>query len=88
MKLTTLFFSAFILIVVNSCTTKDEKFCRCLALGKELNEASSKAMQGELSEKQAEKVRSLAKRQKQECTAYHQLDGERLKELKNGCGER
>ena len=76
------------LLLSVSCSTKDEQFCRCLELGKELNQASSKALSGALSEDQAKKVKGLKSRQKKECSSYHQLDGVKLKELQQACSEK
>ena len=58
-----------------------------MSLGQELNEASSKALTGELTSEQAQKVRNLIQRQKKECSQYHQLNGPELKELQSGCAE-
>jgi len=58
-----------------------------MSLGQELNEASSKALTGELTSEQAQKVRNLIQRQKKECSQYHQLNGPELKELQSECAE-
>lgn len=74
-------------LLFSGCSTKDEQFCRCMSLGQELNEASSKALAGDLTSGQAQKVRNLIQRQKKECSQYHQLNGPELKELQSGCTE-
>ena len=74
-----------LLVIFSSCSSKDEQFCRCLELGKELNEASSKVLDDTLSEEQAKKVKDLKARQNKECSSYHQLDGTKLKELQKAC---
>jgi hypothetical protein len=74
-------------LIAYSCVNKDEQFCRCLALGEELNEASSKALAGKLNWKQAQKVRDLARRQKKECSDYHTMNGAALKDLRLDCAE-
>ncbi len=76
------------LLLFVSCSTKDEQFCRCLELGKELNQASSKALSGALSEDQVKKVKDLKSRQKKECSSYYQLDGVKLKELQQACSDK
>ena len=88
MKISSLFTATVSLIMLVSCSTKDEQFCRCLELGNELNEASSKALNGVLSADQVMKIKDLKTRQKKECSSYHQLDGVKLKELQQVCSDR
>ncbi len=84
--MTKFFFTLLIFsLVLFSCTSKDDKFCRCLVLGKKLNDLSTKALQKGVNEKKAAEIKKLACEQKQECKDYTAKSGEELKQLQRAC---
>jgi hypothetical protein len=73
---------SFILI---SCSSKDDKFCHCLELGKKLNNLSTQALQRGVDEKTAAEIKKLAIQQKQECKDYTAKNGDELMKLQESC---
>ena len=71
--------------VLMSCSSKDNKFCHCLDLGKKLNNLSTQALQRGVDEKTAAEIKKLALQQKQECKDYTAKNGEELKQLQKAC---
>jgi hypothetical protein len=77
-------FLSSILIVV-SCSSKDEQFCKCLKAGDELNAFSSKLFDKEITPKMQKEMQKLRSTKASACKNYQTMDGKKMLELKEEC---
>lgn len=79
-------FAFFILLL--SCNSKDEQFCKCLHAGEELNDFSSKLFTEEITEEKATKLKTLKSNKKKECADYQTMAGEEMLQKKSECASK
>ena len=49
-------FTLFVIAALSSCSSTDQQFCECLAVGDELNNYSAELLKGEVTTEQAEEL--------------------------------
>ena len=80
------FLFLFVIIVVfNSCSSKDEQFCKCLKSGEELNNFSKTLFDKEITPAIKIKMKALRKATKSACKNYTKMGKEKMLELKEAC---
>lgn len=80
----------FILLIfaaLSACSSTDEKFCECLAVGDELNNLSAELLKGEVTKEQAEELKIIKAAKKKACAAYENMSGPEMLKRKLECGE-
>ncbi len=77
------FFSSIMLMA--SCSQKDEQFCKCLKAGDKLNAFSSKLFNKNVTPKLQKEMQKLRARKKSACENYQTMDGKTMLELKSKC---
>jgi len=80
-------------LAVFSCSTeetesKDDQFCACLTATGDLNEISSKFMDGEITLKAEQQVKKLRAKKDSICKPYTKLSGEENRKKQALCFER
>lgn len=76
-------FSSILLMV--SCSQKDEQFCKCLKAGDELNAFSSKLFNKNVTPKLQKEMQKLRATKTAACKNYQTMDGKKMLELKSEC---
>lgn len=73
------------IIILSSCNSKDEQFCKCLKAGEELNNFSSTLMNGEITTEKSLKLKELRTVKTKECEDYKTMNGPELLKRKAEC---
>ena len=81
MKITAL----FALLILASCSNKDEQFCTCLAAGEELNEFTQQFFDKTPSSEEAKKVSDLKEAKTVACKDYQMMSGDIMRQKKADC---
>ena len=79
-----IFFLSSILLMT-SCSQKDEQFCKCLKAGDELNDFSSKLFNENVTPKLQKEMQKLRAAKTSACKNYQTMDGKKMLELKSEC---
>lgn len=75
----------FSILLLFSCSSKDQKMCDCLASGDKLNKFSSSLLQKEITEKDAKELKKLKAEQTKKCVDFQTMSGEEMLKRKEGC---
>lgn len=76
----------FTLLILASCSSKDEQFCNCLKAGDELNTFSSKLFDNKvITPELHRKMQTLKAAKTKACQNYQTMDGKKMLELKEEC---
>lgn len=78
-------FTIISVLFLFSCSSKDEQFCACLKAGDELNQFSSELFTKEIGKEDADKLKDLKNKKKQECKNYQTMKGPEMLEKKSSC---
>jgi len=73
------------LILLSSCSSKDEQFCNCLKAGDKLNSFSSNMFYKEITPKLEKEMQLLRATKASACKDYLTMDGEKMLEFKEEC---
>ncbi len=81
--------TVLILLLLFSFTacTSNEEICACLEAGKNLNDYASKLITKEVNEKEMKKMEELKSEKNKKCDAFKTMDGKKMMELKDECGD-
>ena len=77
-------FLSSILIVI-SCSSKDDQFCKCLKAGDVLNAFSSKLFDKEITPNLQKQLQKLKSTKASACKDYQIMSGEKMLKLKAEC---
>lgn len=72
-------------LLVISCSSKDEQFCKCLNAGEALNDYSAKMLTEEVNQEKANKMQQLKEAKKKECVDYQTMMGDEMLKRKAEC---
>ena len=73
------------IMLMASCSQKDEQFCKCLKAGDELNAFSSKLFNKDVTPKLQKEMQKLRATKTSACKNYQTMDGKKMLELKSEC---
>ena len=74
-------------LLVISCSSKDEQFCKCLQAGEELNDFSAKMLTEEVTVEKANNMQQLKDVKKKECADYQAMMGDEMLKRKAECND-
>ncbi len=74
------------MLSLSACSSNTE-ICSCLESGKKLEKFSSELLQREATAKDLQKMKKLKSDQEKKCTDFQTMDGAKMLELKEACGE-
>jgi hypothetical protein len=80
-------FTLLLFAGLSACSSTDQQFCECLAVGDELNNYSAELLKGEVTKEQAEELKTIKARKKKACAAYENMGGPEMLKRKNECAE-
>lgn len=73
------------LLVLTACKPKDEKFCQCMQVSKQLNEATQDGISNGADKAKADNIKALREEKNQVCADYEMMGGPELLEKKAAC---
>lgn len=73
------------LVLLFSCSHKDEKFCSCMDVSNKLNEKTNEGLNGVMTKSDIKQIQALQKEKDSTCAYYQSISGEKALELKKGC---
>jgi len=73
------------LVVLTACKPKDEKFCQCMQVSKQLNEATQDGISNGADKEMVDKIKSLREEKSRICADYEMMGGPELLEKKAAC---
>src|SRR5690606_30715177 len=73
------------LLVLAACKTKDEKFCQCMQVSKQLNEATQYGIYNGADKAMDDKIIAIREEKNQSCADYEMMAGPELLEKKAAC---
>jgi len=76
----------FFMLSLSACSSNTE-ICSCLESGKKLEKFSSELLQREATAKDLQKMKKLKADQEKKCADFQTMDGAKMLELKEACGE-
>ena len=79
------YISIITLLILTSCSNKDEQFCKCLTAGEELNEYTQQFFDKLPSSKEESKVSELKETKKAACKDYQMMSGDIMRQKKAEC---
>ena len=77
----------FVIAALSSCSSTDQQFCECLAVGDELNNYSAELLKGEVTKEQAEALKIIKAKKKKASAAYENMSGPEMLKKKSECAE-
>jgi hypothetical protein len=80
-------FTLLLFAGLSACSSTDQQFCECLAVGDELNNYSAELLKGEVTKEQAEELKIIKARKKKACAAYENMSGPEMLKRKSECAE-
>jgi hypothetical protein len=78
---------AYLFMLSLSACSSNTEICSCLESGKKLEKFSSELLQREATAKDLQKMKKLKSDQEKKCTDFQTMDGAKMLELKEACGE-
>lgn len=79
------YFGFLLIVLATACSERDEKFCKCLEVGNELNAFSAKLLSNGASETTAKKLKEIKSRKQKACEDYITMDGPEMIKKKAAC---
>ncbi len=73
------------ILLLASCSHKDEQFCTCLSAGKELNEYTQQFFEKEPSKEDEIKIFDLKAKKTEACKDYQMMAGDKMRQKKADC---
>jgi hypothetical protein len=73
------------LVLLFSCSQRDEQFCECLEIGNQLNEFSSTILTDGASLESAEKLNEIKAKKQKACEGFLTMDGPEMIRKKAAC---
>ena len=73
------------LLLLVSCSNKDEQFCKCLTEGEALNEYTQQFFEKSASAEEQEKVKQLKDAKAEACKDYQVMSGDIMRQKKAEC---
>ncbi len=78
---------AYMFMLSLSACSSNTEICSCLESGKQLETFSSELLQREATAKDLQKMKKLKSDQEKKCADFQTMDGAKMLELKEACGE-
>lgn len=75
-----------VVLIVASCSGKDDQFCKCLEAGEALNNYSTELFNQEMDQSKADRLKELKNAKKEACANYQTMSGEEMLKRKKECG--
>jgi hypothetical protein len=72
-------------LLMSSCNSKDEQFCKCLEAGEKLNNYSAELMPTEITKDNADSLKFLKAAKKEACQDYQTMKGPEMLKKKAEC---
>jgi hypothetical protein len=74
------------IVLLNACSSKDEKFCECLKASEAFESVNRKVLAGKRDDRTLKEAISLKKEKEKVCEDYLYMDGQTMLEKKKDCG--
>lgn len=75
----------FSLLILMSCSGKDEQFCKCLEAGETLNAYSVELWETSVDAEKAKELKRLKAEKKKACADYQTMSGDEMLDRKKEC---
>lgn len=79
------YISIIALLILTSCSNKDEQFCKCLAEGEALNEYTQQFFEKSATSEEQAKVNELKAAKTEACKDYQVMSGDIMRQKKSEC---
>ncbi len=72
-------------LLLSACSSKDDQFCKCMAISEEFNEAANDLLNDKKTSMTSEERMALKKKKDEACAKYVAMPGDEMLKLKAKC---